>query len=221
MEVTKVYQFFIILLLLSGCSSAGGQKSDPMILFELVKSNIYLGRTAPAVDVRKLVTRDILNEAGIPILFIELEDGRNGTLSLFPGENKPSVWLGADGATVTVENGVLVSTRGMDDDLMHSEYKETLWGMHNLGKDYYKKYTYIVEDNRLKPILFKCSFDREDKQAVINVFDNSFSVSILLETCRGKNKDFQNKYWVENNGKVRRSMQFHSKAVGQLLIELL
>ena len=215
-----VCQIFISLFMLVGCSSTGIERSDPAVLFDLVKSSISQKKVSP-IDVRKLVTREIVEEAGDPILFVELKDGRNATLSLFPGENALPVWLGVDGSTVTAKNGVLISTRGMGDDLMNSEYEKTFWGLSNPGKQYAKKYTYLVEDNQLVSKNFDCSFDIGDKFSVINIFDRDFSVSMRVETCPGQNRGFKNSYWIETDGTVRRSMQFHSNKVGQILLEIL
>ena len=215
-----VCQIFISLFMLVGCSSTDIERSDPAILFDLVKSSIFQKEVLP-IDVRKLVTREIVEEAGDPILFVELEDGRNATLSLFPGENELPVWLGVDGSTITAKNGVLISTRGMGDDLMHSEYEKTFWGLSNPGKQYAKKYTYLLEDNQLVSKNFDCSFDIGDKFSVINIFDRDFSVSMRVETCTGQKIGFKNSYWIETDGTVRRSTQFHSNNVGQVLLEIL
>ena len=215
-----VCQIFISAVMLVGCNSAHIEKSDPAILFDHVKSSIFQQEVLP-IDVRKLVTRELVEEAGDPILFVELEDGRNATLSLFPGENELPVWLGVDGSTVTAKNGVLISTRGMGDDLMHSEYEKTFWGLSNPGKQYAKKYTYIFEDNQLVSEYFDCSFGLEKKSSIINIFDRNFSVSMRVETCTGQNTDFKNSYWIETDGTVRRSTQFHSNKVGQILLEIL
>ena len=220
MEVKSVCQIFISLVMLLGCSSTDIERSDPAILFDLVKSSI-LQKEALPIDVRKLVTREIVEEAGDPIIFVELEDGKNATLSLFPGENELPVWLGVDGSTITAKNGVLISTRGMGDDLMHSEYEKTFWGLSNPGKQYAKKYTYLLEDNQLVSKNFDCSFDIGDKFSVINIFDRDFSVSMRVETCTGQNTDFKNRYWIETDGTVRRSTQFHSNQIGQILLEIL
>ena len=220
MEVKTVCQIFISSVMLLGCSSTDIERSDPAILFDHVKSSIFQKEVLP-IDVRKLVTREIVEEAGDPILFVELEDGRNATLSLFPGENELPVWLGVDGSTVTAKNGVLISTRGMGDDLMHSEYEKTFWGLSNPGKQYAKKYTYIFEDNQLVSEYFDCSFGPDKKISIINIFDRIFSVSMRVETCTGQNTDFKNSYWIETDGTVRRSTQFHSNKVGQVLLEIL
>ena len=220
MEVKRIYQIFIILVVLSGCSSTDVEKSDPAIFFDLMKSSIFQNEVLP-VDVRKLITREIVEEAGDPILFVELKDGKNATLSLFPGKNELPVWLGVDGSTITAKNGVLISTRGMGGDLMHSEYEKTFWGLSNPGKQYDKKYTYILEDNQLVSKNFNCSFGLGGKFSVVNIFDKDFSVSVLVETCTGQNTSFKNNYWIETDGTVRRSTQYHSNKIGQILLEVL
>jgi len=214
-----VGQVFIGLVILFGCSSTDIEKSDPAILFDLIKSSVLQKKVLP-IDVRELVTREIVEEAGDPILFVELMDGRNATLSLFPGKTEPPVWLGVDGSTITAKNGVLISTRGMGDDLMHSEHEKTFWGLSNPGKQYVKKYTYLVEDNKLVSRYYDCSFGLGENFSVINVFDRDFSVSTRVETCIGQNTDFKNSYWTEADGTVRRSRQFHSNKIGQLLLEI-
>ena len=220
MEVKTVCQIFISLVILIGCSSTDIERSDPAILLDLLKTSIFQKKVSP-IDVRQLITREIVEEAGDPILFVELKDGKNATLSLFPWENVLPVWLGVDGSTVTAKNGVLISTRGMGDDLMQSEYEKTFWGMSNPGKQYRKIYTYLMEDNQLVSKYFDCSFDLGKKFSIISVFDKEFSVSMRVETCMGQNTNFKNNYWIENSGTVRRSTQFHSNEIGQVLLEVL
>ena len=71
-----------------------------------------------SVDVRKIFTRQQIDKANIPILFIELENEKNATLTQYPGEGVGVTWLSRDGATLTFINGVLIASRGMGDDIM-------------------------------------------------------------------------------------------------------
>ena len=57
-------------------------------------------------DARNLLNRKQIDAADIPVLFVELETGQNGTLTLYPGQGFGQTWLGADGATITLEGGV-------------------------------------------------------------------------------------------------------------------
>ena len=51
------------------------------------------------LDSRKILNRKQIDEAKIPILFVELNTGQNGTLTQYPGQGIGQTWLGADSAT--------------------------------------------------------------------------------------------------------------------------
>ena len=72
------------------------------------------------IDARKLLTREQIDAAGIPVLYVELETGQNGTLTPYPNEGIGKTWLGADGATLTLDYGRIKASRGLGDDLMEA-----------------------------------------------------------------------------------------------------
>jgi hypothetical protein len=41
----------------------------------------------------------------------------------------------------------------------------------------------------------------------------------LLETCQNKAVQFENKFWVQKNGLIRKSMQWHGINLETILIE--
>ena len=55
------------------------------------------------IDARLLLDRKQIDESGVPLLFIELPSGQNGTLTPYPGTSVGQTWLSADGATITLE----------------------------------------------------------------------------------------------------------------------
>ena len=58
------------------------------------------------IDARNLINREQIDAANIPVLFVELASGQNGTLTPYPGQGVGQTWLGADGATITLERGM-------------------------------------------------------------------------------------------------------------------
>ena len=83
------------------------------------------------IDARNLINREQIDAANIPVLFVELASGQNGTLTPYPGQGVGQTWLGADGATITLERGVLKASRGMGDDLMGSSSSMPPWSKIN------------------------------------------------------------------------------------------
>ena len=92
------------------------------------------------IDARNLINRKQIDAANIPVLFVELASGQNGTLTPYPGQGVGQTWLGADGATITLERGILKASRGMGDDLMGSSSSMPPWSKIN-------KKTKIIAEN--------------------------------------------------------------------------
>ncbi|NBT42946.1 MAG: hypothetical protein EBT20_21265, partial [Alphaproteobacteria bacterium] len=162
-----------------------------------------------------------IDAAGIPLLFIELKSGQNGTSIKYPGVNIGEVWLGIDGATITLNNGILIATRGVGDDLM-----ATSGNLPNLSQikssfSYEKKQTWLSEDNQVSSLTLSCKIIISPQPIDIDVFDKRFTVRRAEENCQSENFNVQNLYFVDDLGIVRRSKQYHGKSTGHIIIERL
>ena len=104
----------LLLLILCSCSNTPELETGEIKTFQLLKNAVEnLDNQKVFIDSRKLLSRKQIDAAKIPVLFVELESKQNGTLTLYPGQGISQTWLGADGATVTLEKGILKATRGM------------------------------------------------------------------------------------------------------------
>jgi hypothetical protein len=215
-------RFFCLYLLLIGCTNksdvASGEREVFSVIAGALKRDAAKGKF---VDARVLVTREKIDAAGIPLLFIELESGQNGTSIKYPGENTGDVWLGIDGGTITLKSGMLLATRGMGDDLMAS-----VGNLPNLSQiagelTYDKKQIWLSEDNKISKLNFTCKINGAAKPTEIDVFDKKFNVRRVEEQCQANNVDLLNLYFIDDRGIVRRSKQYHSKTLGYILIERL
>ena len=83
------------------------------------------------IDARLLLNRKQIDEAKVPVLFVELPSSQNGTLTPYPGQGVGQTWLGADGATITLDRGILKASRGMGNDLMGSNSSMPPWSQIN------------------------------------------------------------------------------------------
>ena len=172
------------------------------------------------LDTRSIITRKI-DDARIPVLFVELENGQNGTLTLYPGESIGETWLGADGATITLQSGIIKATRGMKNDVMGSASSMPPWLDIKDKSDHTRQISYLGGDNQTNTKTFSCIMKKHNKPSTIAIFDVPFKTQGFVEVCINDAEKLENSYFVDDKNVVRRSKQYHGPALGYLLIERL
>ena len=174
------------------------------------------------IDARLLLNREQIDDAKVPVLFVELPSGQNGTLTHYPGQGIGQTWLGADGATITLEKGILKASRGMGDDLMGATSSMPSWSkIKNEKQRYNREISHITGNNGVLKSSFKCEIQETTKKESIEIWDISFQVARFEEKCFNSRLTFKNIYHVDSRGIVRRSSQYHSDTLGFILIERL
>ena len=212
-----------IFLLLGACSSKI-EPSQDMLVIEQLKLIFNRNEMNERADPRKVITRSMIDKSNIPLILVEILNGDQiATLSAFPGDTINEVWLGADGSTVTTQNGMLIATRGMNYDLMGADVgaaksllEKTI--AKNIELSHFRTYKYLAADNQEKIIEFSCVFSKENQETVF-VFEKPYKTDRISEVCENGNFQFQNTYWVEKEGIIRKSQQWHGHNIGLILIE--
>ena len=208
---------------LASCSNAPEMETGEIRTLQLLKK-AFEGSNKPKrfIDARNLINREQIDAAGMPILFVELETGQNGTLTPYPGQGIGQTWLGADGATVTLENGILKASRGMGDDLMGSLSAMPPWSKINKKTETYsRELNHITGNNKISKRIFNCDIEKTSSEEQIQIWDVTFKVDKFEENCSDGTLIFKNVYHVDSQGVVRRSTQYHSETLGSILIERL
>ena len=222
MEVTRLFSLLFVMSSLLACNNSADFATGELQMISVLQDLLETDETTNKfIDARKIVTREKINASGLAVLYVELESGRNGTSVKYPGANIGEVWLGVDGTTVTLQNGFLISTRGLGDDLMSSNGDFPSL-QHISESDTYKKtMDWLYADNQIQSDIFTCTISVEMKKQNIIVFDKEFSTRRALETCESGTLSVQNEYFYEETGVVRRSHQFLSRSLGSIFIERL
>ena len=210
------------LMALSACGNSPELETGETKVLKIIKDKMDAPSGATAyIDARKLVSREILDGVGVPILFVEIDRGQNGTLSQYPGEGIGQTWLAVDGSTVTLENGLLKATRGMGDDLMGSEISLEINWSELEEVSYERRMVYLRLDNKTLINEYSCTLAEMNSMETINLFDAEFSVNHVQETCRGAAGSFVNDYYIDTEGLVRNSRQYQGEKIGYMMISRL
>ena len=207
---------------LLACGNSVELESGETKVIKLIQSELKKpSGPAAYIDARKIVTRPMIDAAKVPVLFIEIDRGQNGTMTQYPGQGIGQTWLGADGSTVTLENGMLKATRGVGDDLMGSETSRQIAWTNPNESTYIRYLAYLREDNQTKIFKYECSMRDTQKRETIEIFDAQFDVKNIQETCQGDGSEFTNDYWIGAGGLVRKSRQYHGEKIGYVTLERL
>ena len=207
------------LLALSACGNSTELETGETKVLKIIKDKLDAPSGATAyIDARKIVSRDIIDGVGVPILFVEIDRGQNGTMTQYPGVGVGQTWLGMDGSTITLDNGLLKATRGMGDDLMGSEISlEINWS--DLEEvSYERRLAYLRFDNKTLINEYSCTLTDMNSMETISLFDADFSVNHVQETCRGAAGSFVNDYYIDTEGFVRNSRQYQGEKIGYMTI---
>ena len=127
MEVNKVSLFSVIIIALTSCTNAPELETGEITIPLLLKEVFNQSRSKEVFpDARELLSREQIDTAAVPVLFVELESGQMA-LTPWVGLGVGQTWLGADGATVTLDKGVLKASRGIGNDLMGATSEMPNW----------------------------------------------------------------------------------------------
>ena len=222
MALRLLFLKIITFAALNACSNVSDFETGEITAIKMLRETWLASRTPSVLfDTRDVVTRKKIDGAKIPVLFVELENGQNGTLTPFPGEGVGETWLGADGATITLENGVLKATRGMKGDLMGSTSSMPIWSKIKESPKYTRELAYLNGNNQVFSQNFDCQIKADIKQVTINIFSVPFSVLRFDEICNNGIEKIKNTYFLDNKGIVRKSLQYQGPTLGFLSLERL
>ena len=217
-----VFTVILAFTTLISCSNSSDFETGEIKAIKILRETLIARNTSTILlDTRKVITRKKIDDAKIPVLFVELENGQNGTLTLYPGEGVGETWLGADGATITLENGLIKATRGMRNDVMGSASSMPSWSRIKNEFEYTRQISYLGGDNKTNSKVFSCTMKKHKKQSTITIFEVIFDVQKYFETCIRNTEKLENRYFVDDKNVVRRSNQYHGPALGYLTIERL
>ena len=174
-----------LLFILLSCSNAPELETGEIKILQLLKSTFgQIGEKTVRVDARNLLTRTQVDIAKIPILFVELDSGQNGTLTPYPGKGVGQTWLGADGATITLDQGILKASRGMGDDIMGGASGFSSWEkITGNAKSFTRKLSYLSGDNKIYFQEFKCRIRKNNEKEFVEIWDVTFLVTKFTEEC--------------------------------------
>lgn len=213
----------LLILILASCSNTPDMETGEIKTLQLMKQAFNKSKNRKLfLDARNLLSREQVDAANTPVLFVELASGQNGTLVPYPGQGVGQTWLGADGATITMEKGVLKASRGMGDDLMGSYSSMPQWSTVDKNTETYnREFRHLNGINEITRDIFECTIGKSKSKEFIEIWQVTFHVTKFEEKCIYNGLEIKNIYYVDDRKIVRKSKQYHGKTLGYILTERL
>jgi len=222
MEMIKYFIFISIVSIITSCSNTYELETGEIKTLSLLKESLSAAnKKEEFFDARQLINRKQIDDAKMPVLFVELETGQNGTLTPYPGKGIGQTWLGADGATITFERGILIASRGMGNDVMGGSFNLPIWSSLDNSTNFERELGYLNGNNQISYKKFACTIVKDKKTQIINIWEVDFKVNKFTETCTGIDGEIQSTFYVDKLNIVRKSFQYHGGATDYIITERL
>lgn len=226
MSLSRTFLAGALILVLSACSSEKetkpglGKIALGMAQQRLKRKGV---EQADATKAKPQVTREQMQSLGSPVVFVSVPRFGTGVAAVELAKNSSHrTFMGADQATVTLNNGIVTATRGLLVDLIAQELSIAPQDLFrgNFPKTYTKSQRHLTGESTLVTFDYNCAIAPMEQNETLEVFGKPHTVRQYTELCRRDGRAFQNNYWVEpKNGVVWKSNQSVSKEVGHVTLQ--
>lgn len=156
---------------------------------------------------------EVANAAPGDLLLVTLT-GRGAVAAMLrEAENGNSVtWISPGRVTMTFEDGILVGTRGFNDDLMGVDAEGVRAALDAGGGTATRRHSFLNSEDQILTRSMTCTITRVGPGEIVTT-SGPISAVEFEEACTGPALVFTNKYWLKD-GQIVRSNQAISAGVG-------
>lgn len=175
------------------------------------------------VNPRSMLTRDIIDSFGIPLLLAEAPELDVAATLAIDGANANTVtWITGDQVGIVLKDGLLVATRGLGFDLHIADVSGTTAALREpkAPTTYVKQIRYLSGQNEIQTLEFACSMAPATKTSVV-IFEVGYDVTQHDEICSLNGGIIYNVYWQHKDKGIIKSQQWVTAEVGYILFEVL
>lgn len=201
------------LALLSAC----GQSADDSLalrLFSLFRSQA--GGIAPVPMETPGFTAQLIADNPQNYMIVDVPTiGLNQPARIIAANGAEETWQAQGGPTFAYDDGILVATRGLIDDLLVIGSDGVRPALAAGGGTVTRAMDRLDSRDRLSTVTLTCEITA-DGQETVNLGLREASLAKFTETCRSQELVFENAYWLDGAGAIVASRQFVSETVAYL-----
>jgi hypothetical protein len=165
------------------------------------------------------LTRAMLTPVTEHFLIARIEKNDTDSTLIRTAQNGAyDTYFSGDRRALILKDGILTGTHGLGHDLAGLDVPDGI--LRTSGQDYTRTYRFLNGDLTTRRQTFTCA-TRKDGQETRTLFERSYSLNKITETCRSDAKTIENQFWVQKNGMIRSSRQWASEGIGYMFIDQL
>lgn len=213
----KMFQGAILVccVILAGCSNLPQSEISAGQAVLTATRGIFGGGDTPP---KPTVTRAQFASVTDPLILVTFETPDALATIVRVGVNGANeTYQGADGVSLTTNNGVVIASRGYSDDLMHADVRGLLAALRTGQGSYDKSLSYLDGLDQLRRLDLQCTLSTQGRE-VISILGKTHATRKMDETCVGAEGPIISTYWVEN-GRVVKSRQKIAPSISWLVME--
>jgi len=128
-------------------------------------------------------------------------------------------WASPGGVTMAFEDGILVGTRGLGDDLMGVDAFDTRAAINAGGGTVMRRQSFLTSEDQIATRDLTCEITNAGGETLQTIAGPRAAV-LFEEDCKGAALVFKNRYWIAG-GEMIRSRQAVSAGVGFIEVDQL
>ena len=127
-------------------------------------------------------------------------------------------WVDNENNTVTLENGLIVATRGLPRDIMGASVNGVWAAIRAGGGTAQRTHEFLDDNDQIAQELLQCSIVLKGSETVERL-SQTLNSRRFEEICVGERLQLTNIYWLNSTGQLLRSLQAISADAGYLQID--
>lgn len=153
-------------------------------------------------------------------MLVRIGNGPTALMILESQINENYTWVSADGVYLVINNGKIIKTQGLNNNLKEKLEPSSKWNDYSYGKQ-----EYISYNSYSSPTLNNLKVISTYRQKGINETELMFgnkSLTLIEENIIAKDVAWKetNKYWIDDSNFVWRSVQYISPRLPEIYIEV-
>jgi len=201
------------LVVLTSCGPLGRNNNAIGAVRGITGSNVQSNSPA-AVVFSGWALAGLEEQSSDRLLLNVFESGVASTMVQISTNGSRTTWASTEGASITIEEGVISATRGFGADLMGLQTPVVGAALQE-PSNYIRTHDLLNGLGQIERLDYQCvsSFMKEE---TLEVSDKSYETTAYSEVCEGEQYSFTNTYWLTSDGTFVQSVQWISPELGHI-----